>query len=161
MSLDKRAVIPLKIFLVGLFAILVVFQTLSLPDRLTQMAEVSPKDAYLRWPLTVVGVFLILCIEIVIVSTWRLLTLVERDRIFSPAAFVWVDAIVWAIGAGWTVMVGTLAFLAVAGGWDDPGPPFLLLMLVVAVTTAGLLMIVMRALLHQAAALRTDLEAVI
>lgn len=161
MSIDKRAVIPLKVFLLGLFAILVIFQTLSIPGGLAHMAEVSPEDAHLRWPLTALGVFLILCIEIVIVSTWRLLTLVERDRIFSPAAFLWVDAIVWSIAIGWAVMVAALGYFAVVGEWDDPGMPFLLLLLAVGVTTVGLLMVVMRALLRQAAALRTEMEAVI
>lgn len=161
MSIDRRTVIPLKVFLVGLFGILVIFQTLSLPGGLAYMAEVSPEDAHLRWPLTALGVFLILCVEIVIVSTWRLLTLVERDRIFSPAAFLWVDAIVWSIAAGWVVMVGALGYLAIVVEWTDPGMPLLLLLLAVAVTAVGLLMVVMRALLHQAAALRTEMEAVI
>ncbi len=161
MIIDRRTVIPLKVFLLGLFGILVIVQTLSLPGSLARMAEVSPEDAHLRWPLTALGVFLILCIEVVIVSTWRLLTLVERDRIFSPAAFMWVDAIVWSIAVGWAVLVATLGYLAVVGAWDDPGTPFLLLLLVVGVTTVGLLMVVMRALLRQAAALRTEMEAVI
>ena len=44
---------------------------------------------------------------------------------------------------------------------DDPGGPIVLFLLTVGVTVVGLLMVVMRALLRQATALRTDLEAVI
>jgi hypothetical protein len=162
MSIDRRAVLPLKVFLLGLFAILVVFQTLSMPGKFAYLAQVSPQDAHLRWPLTALAAFWILCAEIVVVSTWRLLTLIERDRIFSTAAFLWVDAIVWSIGAAWAVLVGVLAyFFAVVYEWDDPGLPMVLLLLTAGVTAVALLMVVMRALLRQATALRTEMEAVI
>jgi hypothetical protein len=104
-------------------------------------------------------VFWVLCVQVVIVSTWKLLTLVEDDRIFSEASMVWVDAIVRAIAAAWTVLVGV--FLYVGLNADDPGLPLLLFLLVLGVSALGLLMTVMRALLRQATALRTDLEAVI
>jgi hypothetical protein len=42
---------------------------------------------------------------VVIVSTWKLLTLVKNDRIFTDASLVWVNAIVWAIAAAWVVLV--------------------------------------------------------
>jgi Protein of unknown function (DUF2975) len=160
MSIERRAVVPLKVFLVGLFLILVVFQTLSFPGKFAYMAQVSPQDAHFRWPLTALSTFWILCAEIIVVSTWRLLTLIERDQIFSPAAFVWADAIVWAIATAWAVLVGVLAyFFAAIYEWDDPGMPMVLLLLVVGVTAVALLMLVMRALLRQATALRTELEA--
>jgi hypothetical protein len=109
--------------------------------------------------LTALAVFWVLCIQVVIVSTWRLLGLVQKDRIFSTAAFVWVDAILWAIGAAWVVLVGAFGWVVLNA--DDPGMPMLLVLLTLAVTVAGLLMFVMRALLRQATALRTDMEAVI
>ena len=104
-------------------------------------------------------VFWVLCIQVVIVSTWKLLTLVKNDRIFSDASLAWVDAIVWAIAAAWLVLLGV--FLYVGFNADDPGLPLLLFLLVLGVSALGLLMTVMRALLRQATALRTDLEAVI
>ena len=103
--------------------------------------------------------FWVLCIQVVIVCTWKLLTLVKADRIFSDAAFVWVNGIVWAIGAAWVVLVG--AFLYIGFNAEDPGLPLLLFLMVVGVTVLGLLMIVMRALLRQATSLRIDMEAVI
>jgi Protein of unknown function (DUF2975) len=95
----------------------------------------------------------------VIVCTWQLLTLVEDDRIFSEASMAWVDAIVWAIGAAWLLLLGTLVWSVVSVGL--PGPPAVLLLVLVAVAVLGLLMVVMRALLRQATTLRTDMEAVI
>ena len=149
----------LRVFLVVLFGVLVVFQTLSLPGQFAHMAKESPDDAYLRWPLTAVTVFWVLCVQVVIVATWKLLTRVKEDRIFDPASLRWVDAIVWAVAAAWVVLFGV--FLYVGFTADDPGMPLLLFLMVVGLAVLGLLMVVMRALLRQATTLRTDLEAVI
>ena len=81
-----------------LFGVLVVFQTLSLPGQFAYMARESPDLAYLRWPLTALSVFWVLCVQVVVVCTWRLLTMVTDDRIFSRASLAWVDAIVGAVG---------------------------------------------------------------
>jgi hypothetical protein len=159
MVTEHRAVAALRVFLVLLFGILVLFQVMSLPGQFAHMAEESPDMAYLRWPATAVSVFWVLCVQVVIVSTWKLLTLVKKDRIFSEASMAWVDAIVWAIVAAWAVLVGV--FLYVGFNADDPGLPLLLFLMVVGLTVLGLLMVVMRALLRQATTLRTDMEAVI
>ena len=159
MVAEHRAVAALRVFLVVLFGILVLFQTMSLPGQFAHMAEQSPDLAHLRWPMTAVTVFWVLCVQVVIVSTWKLLALVEDDRIFSEASLAWVDAIVWAIAAAWVVVVGLSAYVALT--WDDPGLPLLLLLTSTGVGVVGLLMVVMRALLRQATTLRTDMEAVI
>ncbi|MCL7456044.1 DUF2975 domain-containing protein [Micromonospora echinofusca] len=156
---EHRAVAPLRVFLVVLFGILVMLQTFSLPGQFAHMAQESPDLAYLRWPMTAVAVFWVLCVQVVVVCTWKLLTLVKHDRIFSDAALAWVDAIVWAIVAAWVVLLGV--FLYVGFNATDPGLPLLLFLLLVGVAVLGLLMVVMRALLRQATTLRTDMEAVI
>jgi Protein of unknown function (DUF2975) len=159
MVTGQRAVVPLRVLLVVLFAVLVGLQVFSLPGQFAHMAQESPDLAPLRWPLTAVTVFWVLCVQVVIVCTWRLLTLVARDRIFSTAAMAWVDVIVGAILAAWVVLLGV--FLYVGFRADDPGGPILLFLMVVGVAVVGLLMIVMRALLRQATTLRTDMEAFI
>ncbi|MCV2489436.1 DUF2975 domain-containing protein [Geodermatophilus sp. YIM 151500] len=159
MLTTQRAVLALRVFLVLLFGILVLFQVISLPGQFAHMAQESPDLAYLRWPLTAVSVFFVLCVQVVVVSTWKLLGLVEADRIFSEASLRWVDAIVWAITAAWAVLVAL--FLYVGFRADDPGLPLLLFLVVIGVAVVGLLMVVMRALLRQATTLRTDMEAVI
>src|SRR4051812_7948709 len=110
MGRELRAVAPLRVFLVLLFGILVVFQTVSLPGQFAYMAVKSPQLAYLRWPMTAVSVFWVLCIQVVVVSTWKLLTLVKNDRIFTEAALGWVDAIVWAIVAAWLVLLAVFLY---------------------------------------------------
>jgi hypothetical protein len=156
---EHRVVTPLRVFLVVLFGVLVMMETFSLPGQWRYMAQESPELAYLRWPLTAISVFWVLCVQVVVVATWRLLTFVKDDRIFSEASLGWVDAIVWSIAAAWVVLLGV--FLYVGFHAADPGVPLLLFLMLVGVAVLGLLMVVMRALLRQATTLRTDMEAVI
>ena len=153
------AVLPLRVLLVLLFLFLVLFQVLSLPGQFAHMAEESPDLAYLRWPMTAISVIELLCVQIVIVCTWKLLGMVQEDRIFSDRSLVWVDAIVWTMAAAWTLLLGVLIFLGFRA--DDPGLPLLVTLLLLFGAVLGLLMVVMRALLRQATVLRTDMEAVI
>ncbi|BBX19795.1 hypothetical protein CRI77_06405 [Mycolicibacterium duvalii] len=155
-----RRVLPLlKLTLVALFGVLVLLQTMSLPGQFAHMAAESPEQAHLRWPLTAVSVFLVLCVEVVVVCTWKLLTLVRSDRIFRPVSLVWVDVIIGAIATGWTVFLAL--FLYVGFRATDPGLPLLMFLALTGGAVLGLVMVVMRALLQQATALRTDLDAVI
>jgi hypothetical protein len=156
---ERRAVLLLRCFLVLLFAILLVFQVMSLPGQFRYMAEQEPDLAHLRWPFTLGSVGLLLCVQVVVVCTWRLLGLVEQDRIFTEASMVWVDTIVRAVAVGWLLLVGIDVLVATVA--DDPGGPLLLLLLTTGVSVVGLLLLVMRALLQRATSLRTDLEAVI
>jgi hypothetical protein len=159
MQLVRRAVLPLRIVLVLTFAILLVFQTLSLPGQFAHMADEDPDFGPLRWPMTAIAVLEILCIQVVIVCTWKLLGMVEQDRIFSEQALRWVDAIIEAIAAAWLVLAGTFLYVGVTA--DDPGVPMLLLLMLLGGGAFGLLMVVMRALLQQATTLRVEMDAVI
>jgi Protein of unknown function (DUF2975) len=159
MHRTQSAVAALKVMLVVAFALLVLFQTMSLPGQFAHLAAEEPDLAYLRWPLTAFAVLELVCVQVVIVATWKLLAMVETDRIFSEQALRWVDAIVRAIAVAWVLFLGVFLYAGFTA--DDPGLPLLLFLLLVAGAVLGLLMVVMRALLRQATALRTDLEAVI
>ena len=159
MQTVDRIVIPLRIALVLLFAGSVMGQLFSFPGQFAYMAEQEPDLAYLRWPLTAFAALELLCLQVVIVSTWRLLSLVSADRIFGDEAFVWVDAILGAMVTGWLLLAGLSAYFILRA--DDPGTPMLLLAIVLTGAAVVLLMVVLRALLRQATTLRTDLEAVI
>ena len=159
MYIARLAVTALRIVLVAAFLLLVLFQAMSIPGQFAHMAQENPEQAHLQWPLTIFFIMEVACVQAVIVGTWKLLTLVRQDRIFSRGALVWVNAIVWAIAAGWT-MLAVLAAVVVLNA-DDPGLPLLLLLVLVAGAALGLVVVVLRALLRQAADLRTDMEAVI
>lgn len=155
----RVVVLLLRLFLAALLAVLVLMQVMSLPGQFAHMAQESPESAYLRWPLTIVSIFWVLCIQVVVIATWKLLTMVNRNAIFTRASLVWVDTITWSIVAAWVVLVAV--FLYVGFGADDPGLPLLLFLLVVIVAVAALSMVVMRTLLSQATELRSDMDAVI
>ena len=70
-----------------------------------------------------------------------------------------MDAIVWAVLTAWVLLAGVFLFIVLNA--DDPGVPMMLMLMLVGGAVIGPLMVVMRALLRQATALRTDLEAVI
>ena len=159
MNIERRAVLLLRICLVVLFAVLVLLEVMSLPGQFAHMAEANPDSAHLRWPLTAVSIFLVVCIQVVVVATWKLLSLVESDRIFTEASLIWVDVILWAIVAAWVVLVSVLGLVGFTA--DDPGLPLLLFVVVVIITVAALLMVVMRALLRQATGLRSEMDTVI
>ncbi|MGM1060545.1 DUF2975 domain-containing protein [Saccharothrix sp. Mg75] len=159
MFAEHRAVAALRVFLVLLFGVLLLLQVMSLPGQFADMARESPGSAHLRWPLTAVTVFWVLCVQVVVVATWKLLDLVKDDRIFSDHALRWVDAIVWAIAAGWVTFTAVFLFVGFSGG--GPGNLLLMFLVLIGITVLGLLMVVMRALLRQATTLRDDLESVI
>lgn len=159
MSHVFRVVVLLKAALAALFVILVFMQVVSLPGQFAHLAEENPENAELRWPLTAITIFWVLCAQVVIVAIWKLLGMVSADRIFSDSSMRWVDLIVWTLGAAWVVLAGV--FLAVGFTADDPGGPILLALLTTAGAVFGLLMLVMRALLRQAIELRSDMDVVI
>ncbi|MFD5829025.1 DUF2975 domain-containing protein [Lentzea sp. NPDC060358] len=159
MIAERWAVLALRVFLVALFGILVVLETLSIPGSYAYMAEQNPAEAHLRWPSTIVSIFWVVCVQVVIVATWKLLTLVRKDLIFTEGAIKWVDVMVWAIAAGWVVLVGVFVWVGVNA--DDPGVIVLFFLFTSAVSVIGLVLVVMRALLQRATTLRSDMEAVI
>ena len=164
MSHIRRVVIPLRILLAIVFAALLAAQIWAVPAVLPDLAEPTLERQFMRWTMLVVAVLGLACVQAVIVCTWKLLTLVTKDRIFSASALPWVNAIVWAIAVGWLMLFGTFVcayYFIVDEVSDDPVLPALLLILLLVGAVLGLLMVVMRALLRQATTLRADMEAVI
>ena len=154
----RLAVVPLRVALVALFCLLVVFQVLSLPGQFAHMAAEDPDLGGMRGPALALAVLEIACLQVIIACTWKLLGLVEEDRIFSPGALRWVDVIVGAIAVGVGLVSAAILFLIAT--WDDPGLPLLMTLLWTFGTALGLLVLVMRSLLVQATTLRSEMEAV-
>jgi hypothetical protein len=165
MRTADRLVLPLRVLLALLFAGLLVGQVLSVPGQFASFGEDAPGLLPLKGPLLTVVILELVAAQVVIVCIWRLLGLVRADGIFSAAAFRSVDVIVWTMVAAWLLLaavsatvVGVIYFTPAL---RDPGVPVLLTGVGLVGAVVVLLMVVMRALLRQAAALRSDLEAVI
>ena len=155
----------LRALLIIMFLATVLGQVVSWPGEISSWTrEGSPFEA-LRWPLIIAAVLVLLCVQVVIVATWKLLTMVKADRIFSSSAFSWVDVIVYALGAAWGLFAAsTTAIVAVlyfTPALRDPGTPIMLGGMVLTGGVVILLMLVLRALLRQAAGLRSDMDEVI
>jgi hypothetical protein len=163
MSIVSRLVIPLRVLLVMVFLGLLVAQVMSFPGEFL-FEEGSETDPW-RWPLLVFFELEALCLQVVIVCVWRLLTLVQHDRIFTPASLRWVDVIMWAFVAAWLLLAalaGSLvAYIYFTPELRDPGTPALLIGITLIGAVLVLLVVVMRELLQQATSLRTDMEGVI
>lgn len=162
----RRAVLPLKVLLAALFTVVTAGQIAILFQVLPRMSELtagdSPEVARMDWTVVVVAVLGLVCVQVVIVCTGKLLTMVARDRMFSAGSLPWVDAIVWAVAVAWVMLlVAFFPVFAVAEVDDAPGLAALHLLILLVGAAVGLLMVVMRALLRQATTLRTDMEAVI
>jgi Protein of unknown function (DUF2975) len=164
MPQTNRVVLPLRVLLATVFLALVVAQVWALPRLVPDLADPSLEQSLVRWTMLAASVLGLVCVQVVVACTWKLLTLVTHDRIFSAGALPWVNAIVWAIATGWTMLLAAFVgayYFIIDEVSDDPVLPVLLLVLLLVGAVVGLLMVVMRALLRQATSLRTDMEAVI
>jgi hypothetical protein len=157
--MTPRLVPLVKLVLAGLSALLLLLMVMGIPGQFAHLAEEEPDLAYLRWPLTVFFELELLCVLVVIGCTWRLLTMLSAERLFSESSLRWVDVILAAMGTAWTAFLGmTLYFMTKA---DEPGTPILLIVLLGVGAAVCLLVLVLRAVLQQATSLRTEMEAVI
>ncbi len=165
MQMMDRVLIPLRVLLVLLFAGLAGAEFFSVPGQFSHMAREAPELGYVPWVLLAFSLLELLCLQIVIVCIWRLLGMVKTDRIFSAGAFAWVDGILWTMAAAWLLLIGLFVFISTflyfTPELRDPGLPILLFGMVLIGGVVVLTMVVMRALLRQASALRSDLEEVI
>jgi hypothetical protein len=159
MSRTSRLVVPLRILLAAVFLTLVGTQVAVLPAVFSRTAAQSPDLAPLRWPLLALAVVVVGCVEVVLVCAWKLLAMVRDDQIFSGRSFAWVDTILAAVAVAWVLVLVACVLVAAAEGLS--GIAGLLLVVLLVGAAVGLLMVVLRALLVQATALRTDLDGVI
>ncbi|WP_134766703.1 DUF2975 domain-containing protein [Nocardioides sp. 1609] len=122
--------------------------------------DLEGADAAVRWPVVAIVLLGIVTIQVAMVCVWRLVTMVRGDTVFSDAAFRLVDVLIGSIAAA-ALLALALGVVLAPGEDVAPGVVLLLGGLGVLVAGAALTVLVMRALLVQATAMRTELEAVI
>lgn len=154
----QRLVGALRVLLALAFGVLLFAQLRVLPASYDDWVRDSPDPVPPQW-LLAVGVLDLLCLQAVIVCTWRLLTMVAHDRIFSDDSRAWVDTILVAMAAGWVLLAGALLSVMALGG--EARLVSALVLMLIAGAVVGLLMVVMRALLRQATMLRVEMESVV
>jgi hypothetical protein len=160
MMLTRMIVTPLRALLAVAFCVLVVLELFSIPGQFAYQARIHPEHAGQRWPFTLLWVAVVVAVQVVIVCTWRLLTLVQTDRIFTRPSLKFVDVIIGALSVAWLLVAGFSLYVVLRYA-DDPGAPLLMFLVLTVAAVVLLLVIVLRSLLLQATSLRTDLDAVI
>ena len=117
----------------------------------------DPEDGSL--PLTALRVVTILGMvsaQVALVCVWRLVTMVRRGTVFSPAAFRYVDVVIGAIVAAALVWFA-VTIINAPGQRADPGVTLIMGGIGVAILGVALIVLVLRMLLAQAVA--RDAEA--
>ncbi|GAA4519830.1 hypothetical protein GCM10023160_04170 [Brachybacterium paraconglomeratum] len=157
---SRLSVTLLRILLSLALLLTAVLQLGVLPWLSGVLAADLPDEAHMRWPILLLAIAGLACVEVALVCTLRLLGITRRDEVFASGSLRFVDGIIGAFLAASAVCVATLVYQSFTVG----GPPawtLLLLLGAIAGIGMGLLMGVMRTLLVQATRLREEMEAVI
>lgn len=156
--MGRIAVVVLKVIIGIALVGSVLVQVLILPAL---WLDLDAAPAAFRGVVT--GVFLlgVVCLQAIGVCIWRLLSLVTAGRVFSRAAFRYVDIVIGAIATGAVLVAaiaGVGAFLNRTRPGDEIAPGLVGLILGAALVIAGIALVVyvMRMLLVQAIAIDTD-----
>lgn len=163
--MGKLAVLALRLVIGVVLAGSLFVQVWMVPLLSTDLEQAGAPEAA-RIAFLVIVVLGILCVQVVAVCVWRLLTMVRRGTVFSNGAFKFVDIIFWAVSAA-AGLVFSIAVLLAPG---DVAPGVVLLICGAALMVGGvaLVILVLRTLLAQAVArdveaagLRAELDEVI
>jgi hypothetical protein len=155
--MGKLTILALRIVLAGLLAGSLFVQVWMVPLIANDMNVADPDVARVRTPFIVVIVLGILTIQVAMICVWRLLTMVRRGTVFSPAAFRYVDVMIGAAVAA-ALIAFTFGLILAPGEAVPPG--IVLLIGGVGAMAAGiaLVILVMRMLLAQAVARETEAQ---
>ncbi|GGP03516.1 DUF2975 domain-containing protein [Nonomuraea glycinis] len=153
--MGKLAVRALRVVLVAVFAGTVFVQVLMV---WVLVSGSDPEDGSLPLtPLRVIAVLGMVSVQVALFGVWRLVTMVRRGTVFSPAAFRYVDAVIGAIVAA-ALLWFTVTAINAPGQRDDPGVTVIMGGIGLAILGVALIVLVLRMLLAQAVA--RDVEAV-
>ena len=155
--MGKLTILALRIVLAGLLAGSLFVQVWMVPLIANDMNVADPDVARIRIPFIVVIVLGILTIQVAMICVWRLLTMVRRGTVFSPAAFRYVDVM---IGAAVAAALIAFTFGVILAPGEAVPPGIVLLIGGVGAMAAGiaLVILVMRMLLAQAVARETEAQ---
>jgi hypothetical protein len=158
--MQRPTIMILKSLLAAMMLLILACQLFLVPPTAQRMARTYPEFADLVVPGNVIASLFLLCILVVDVCVWRLLSMVGEQSIFSTDAFRWVDVILGSIVAATALIVVAFVILASAGV-DNPSIMLLGSLGVVVGSGLSFLVIVLRGLLKNAAQLQQDLSEVV
>lgn len=143
----RSTLVPaLRVVIAGAIAGSLVVQLVMLPLLWVDLDGAPPAVRIALVTLSALGIG---CLQVVAVCIWRLLTLVHRRTVFSPAAFRYVDVVIVAILTGAGLMFGVAVALA-PGEAVAPGVVALTCGAAFVIGGVALVVAVLRMLLAQA-----------
>jgi hypothetical protein len=154
--MGKLTVLALRAVLVALLAGSVFVQTVMVVLLANDLEDVGADLAYGPAPILVITVLGIVTAQVVLVCVWRLVTMVRRGTVFSPAAFRYVHVVIGAFVAA-ALLMFALGVVLAPGEAVPPGIVLLIGGVGLAVLGVALVVVVLRMLLAQAVA--RDVEA--
>lgn len=160
-GMSNRIVVDtLRVMLVVALVAITALQVIGLPWLSGVMAEGLPGEAHMRWPILILSILGLACVQVGIVCTLRLLGFTRNDEVFSPRAFRWVNGIIGAFLGCSLVCAATIVYQSATVA----GPPLWMMALLGGVFAGlglALLMTVMRTLLVRATTLQSEMDVVI
>ncbi|MEA5116619.1 MAG: DUF2975 domain-containing protein [Propionicimonas sp.] len=151
----------LRVLLAGLMLGTLAAQLWFFPVLAAEQARAFPELDWLRWPMLTLVILVLIGVQTALVAIWVLLSMVEDDSVFSPAAFRWVDLLCAMALADTVLVLATDALLSFGAHANPPALHLGLLALAVCGTAFALLMGVMKGLLRKASTLTAELSEVI
>ena len=148
--------------LLGLFGQLVVIPTTAADE-----VDLFPPYAPYAGPYVTIAILAVLCVQVALFAVWMLLSMVERESVFTPRAFRWVDTIIGSASVATLLALGVAVHLAVA---EIPSPgdgmdvESALATAVAGVGTGAafvMLVVVLRGLLRKATDLQSEMAGVV
>lgn len=154
--MSRVAILTLRIVLVLSLAGSLLVQFGILPLIWADLAQ-----AAVGWRIALVAILAlwVLCLQVVAVCIWRLVSMAAVDAVFSAAAFRFVDVVIGAIAVA-AALTACVAAILVPGG-IAPGVVGLIFGAAVATGGVALVVVVMRSLLRKAVEMRAELDEVV
>ncbi|WP_345982385.1 DUF2975 domain-containing protein [Streptomyces sp. DSS69] len=148
--------------LFGLFA-----QAVIIPTTAADEVDLFPPYEPYALPYAVASILGVACVQVALGAVWMLLSMVERDAIFTPSAFRWVHTVIGAAVVATVIALGAavhLAFDAIPSpddGMNVEGALLAALACGAVGAPFSMLMVIMRTLLGKAMDMRSELAEVI
>lgn len=90
-----------------------------IPTTAADEVDRFPPYAPFAAPYVTVAIVGVACVQVALAAVWMLLTMTERDAIFTPRAFRWVDIIIGSSIVATLLAIGVTGHLALA---EIPSP---------------------------------------
>ncbi|MDP3950553.1 DUF2975 domain-containing protein [Microbacterium sp.] len=158
--MQPRVTAVLKTLIAVMLLLLLAAQVWMIPGLAAATADRFPEFANLEIPGIIAAVVFLICVEVVLICIWRLLSLVRTERIFSSKAFIYVDVIIATMIAASLIIIISNVVILLA----EAGSPSILLVSVLGVVVGialALLVVVLRGLLRKALELEQDMSEVV